>query len=253
MGPLACKLGGGAGGREEIPRDSAKEQRGPRAESWGVPTFRQGRGLGRARMLQGDWEGLVRVPGAGWQERVGIVGAKDRDDFTMELASCVRCHRETRRTSPLSKGSVDLVCGGTGDHRQSRYGETGPKARGVELEGEAPRAEKASAELGSGWGEPPSLDSVPGSVLGTFRAFSCSVLTAAAGGFSATVQTRKLRSAGCAWAAAPPILRAEPALKPRCLLPPMLFTNMGLPPWDLRAATVPAKCPLHGQRVPPAC
>lgn len=38
MGPLACDLGVGAGGREEILWDSAKEQRGPRAESWGVPT-----------------------------------------------------------------------------------------------------------------------------------------------------------------------------------------------------------------------
>lgn len=107
-------------------------------------------GLGSARMLQGDWEGLARVLGAGWQERVGITGAKERDNFTMEPASSVRCHRETRATSPLSKRSVDLVHGGTGDHRQSRSREAGPKARVVELEGEAPRAEQALTGLGNG-------------------------------------------------------------------------------------------------------
>ena len=152
MGPSACDLGVGAGSREEI--------------LWTVPRSREdqgqnpgeclplGWGVGRAKMLQGDWEGLARVPGAGWQERVGITGAKERDNFIMELASSVRCHRETRTTSPLSKGSVDLVCGDTGNHRQSRFGEAGPKARGVKQDGEAPRADQPLTGLGSGRGEP---------------------------------------------------------------------------------------------------
>lgn len=81
--------------------------------------------------------------------------AKGRDNVTMELASNIRCHRETRTTGPLSKGGEDLACEGTGDHRQSRSREGGPKTRGVELEGEAPRAEPALTGLRSGWGEPP--------------------------------------------------------------------------------------------------
>lgn len=95
LGPLAWKPRGGAGGGEETPGTvPGEEGRGARAGSWEhLP-----RGV-RARMLPGDWGGVARMQGAGSQERVGLTEAKDRDKFTMELASNVTCHREAG-TSP---------------------------------------------------------------------------------------------------------------------------------------------------------
>lgn len=87
-------------GRKDTPRtvlrsEGTKDTIRDSANLWGA---------GRARTLQGDWEEVARMPGAGGQERVGIVGAKENDNFTMELASNVTCYREPGPTSPLTGG-----------------------------------------------------------------------------------------------------------------------------------------------------
>lgn len=62
---------------------------------------------------------IAQDAGSRCQERVGVVETKERDNFTVELASNVTCHREAGTTSSVSQGPVDFAnrLRDTGDYR----------------------------------------------------------------------------------------------------------------------------------------
>lgn len=101
VGVISMQAGRWSSGQEGHPEDSAeREVKGPRTQS-GIAPISGGR---QSKDTEGDWEEVARMPGAGCQERVGIVGAKENDNFTTELPSNVTLLPRAWANKPLGRG-----------------------------------------------------------------------------------------------------------------------------------------------------